>query len=275
MDILSRPVLPADQRIHYGSNEYQFGDLWLPAKSSAPPPVIVFIHGGWWKSEYDLSYAGYLCDALKRDGIAVWSLEYRRVGSTGGGWPTTFQDVAAGFEYLKWVAKKYLLDLSRVYTIGHSAGGHLAFWLAGRFHIDPHSEVSLPPPGIAIRGAIALAGAVGLQLTIRLSGYGMFAHDRIEVIELMGGGPERFPDRYRNGDPASLLPLAAPQLLIQGTKDDQIPPDLPAEWTKLAYQRGSPASVHMIPGADHFDIVDPNSKAWPAVMESIRAMIRV
>lgn len=275
MDILSKPVLPADHRIHYGPNDSQFGDLWLPVKPSSPPPVIVFIHGGWWKSAYDLGYAGYLCDALKRAGIAMWSLEYRRVGSTGGGWPTTFQDVAAGFEYLKEVSKKYPLDLSRVYTMGHSAGGHLAFWLAGRFHIDPHSELSQPPPGIPLRGAIALAGAVGLQLTIRLSGYGMFAHDRSEVIELMGGGPERFADRYRNGDPASLLPLAAPQLLIQGSQDDQIPPDLPSEWVKLAHQRGSTASAHIIPGADHFDIIDPDSKAWPSVMESIRTMIRV
>ncbi len=273
MDILSRPTLPADHRLHYGSNEYQFGDLWLPAKSNTPAPVIVFLHGGWWKSEYDLGYAGYLCDALRHAGIAVWSLEYRRVGSSGGGWPTTFQDVASGFEYLKEFAKKFPLDLSHVFTMGHSAGGHLAFWLAGRFHIDPHSPVAQPAPGISVKGAIALAGAVGLELTIRFS-HGVFSHDRREVIELMGGAPDEVPDRYRNGDPASLLPLVALQLLIQGTSDDQIPPQLPDAWAKLAQSRESHATVRMISGADHFDIVDPESKAWPEVMQAIRSMVR-
>ena len=275
MDILSRPVLPADHRIHYGSGPCHFGDLWLPAKMSGPPPVIVFVHGGWWKSKYELGYAGYICDALKRAGIACWTLEYRRVGSTGGGWPTTFQDVAAGFEYLKEVANQYPLDLSRVYTMGHSAGGHLAFWLAGRYHIDPNSEVAHPQPVLSLKGAIALAGAVGLQLTIEQSGDGIFAHDRDEVFALMGGTPEQFGERYRAGDPAALLPLAAPQLLIQGTRDNQIPPQLPAEWVKLAHSRGSVASVNIIPEADHFDVVDPESKAWPQVLQSIRSLVHV
>lgn len=278
MDILSRPVLPADHRIHYGENPYQFGDLWLPASAAnvkARFPVIVFLHGGWWKSAYDLGYAGYLCDALKRSGIACWSLEYRRVGATGGGWPKTFQDVAAGFEYLGKVAETHPLDLTRVFTMGHSAGGHLAFWLAGRYHIDAHSEAAQPKPVIPIQGAIALAGAVGLELTIQFSGDGIFAHDRDEVAALMGGTPEQVPERYKAGDPGLLQPLSAPQLLIQGTRDNQIPPQLPAAWAKLAQQRGSSATVKMIPDADHFDIVDPESRAWPEVMQSIRSMIGV
>jgi acetyl esterase/lipase len=273
MDILSRPVLPADHRIHYGDNPCQFGDLWLPAKANAKTPVIVFIHGGWWKSAYDLGYAGYLCDALKRAGIACWSLEYRRVGATGGGWPATFQDVAAGFEHLSEVARTYPLDLTRVFTMGHSAGGHLAFWLAGRYHIDAHSEAAQPKPVLPIKGAIALAGAVGLKLTIQLSGDGVFAHDRDEVAALMGGTPEQFPERYKAGDPGLLLPFAAPQLLIQGTRDSQIPPQLPAEWANLAQQRGSSAAVHIIPDADHFDIVDPESQAWPEVMKSVLTLM--
>src|ERR1700693_875570 len=107
------PVPPsADHRIHYGPCQYQFGDLWLPAHEATQRlPLVVFLHGGWWQSAYDLEYAGHLCAALKAVGIASWSFEYRRVGSTGGGWPTTFQDVAAGFDYVATLVKSYPLDL--------------------------------------------------------------------------------------------------------------------------------------------------------------------
>jgi len=275
MDILSLPVLPADHRIPYGPDPSQFGDLWLPdPKIRAHPPVVVFFHGGWWQSEYDLGYAGYLCDALKRAGIAVWSLEYRRVGSTRGGWPATFQDAAAGFDFLPTLAKSYPLDLSRIFTMGHSAGGHLAFWLAGRVHIPSDNELSpLAKPSQPIRGTISLAGVVDLRLTIDLSGYFTFAHDKAQVYSLMGGRPADLPQRYQAGNPGDLLPFQAPQILIQGSADDQIPPALPARWAGNATRMGSHATVKIIPGADHLDVVDPNSSAWPAVMAQIKSMI--
>ena len=144
-DILSRPAPTADHRLSYGPDPSQFGDLWLPPTTGKSLlPLVVFFHGGWWKSEYDLGYAGHLCADLKRHGIATWSVEYRRVGSTGGGYPATFQDAAAGFEFAATLAKAYPLDLARVITMGHSAGGHLAFWVAGRHHIDSHSDLYQP-----------------------------------------------------------------------------------------------------------------------------------
>jgi acetyl esterase/lipase len=274
MDILSAPVLRADHRIAYGSDPSQFGDLWLPAsRSSARWPLVVFCHGGWWKSQYDLGYAGHLCAALKREGIATWSVEYRRVGSTGGGWPFTFHDVAAGFDFVSTLAKDHPLDLSRILTMGHSAGGHLAFWLAGRAHIPEHSELFMPRPIVYPRGVIALAGAVDLRLTIELSGEGIFAHDRDEVCRLMGGTPQDVPERYLAGNPGDLLPLSAPQVLIQGSRDDQIPPALPQKWVEQSRRRGSRATVTMLPGADHFDVVDPSSEAWGTVMASIKSLL--
>jgi len=180
MQTISAPL--ADHRIHYGPSQYQFGDLWLPTPIRADTkhiPLVVFLHGDWWQSAYDLEYAGGLCAALKSIGIAVWSIEYRRVGVTGGGWPTTFQDVAAGFDYLAILAKSYPLDLNRVIAMGHSAGGHLAFWLAGRHHIPETSPIHEPQPRVALHGLIALAGAVDLRLTCDLSGY--FARDKREV----------------------------------------------------------------------------------------------
>jgi acetyl esterase/lipase len=273
-DILSRPVLTADHRIAYGAGPDQFGDLWIPqTQSRSLLPLVVFFHGGWWKSKYDLGYAGYLCAAFKKEGIAVWSVEYRRVGEIGGGWPTTFQDAAAGFDFAATLAKSYPLDLSRVITMGHSAGGHLAFWIAGRHHIDPHSEIYQPRPQVPLHGAIALAGAVDLRLTIDLSGYFAFAHDKQEVYNLMGGSPQDLPDRYKAGSPGDLLPFHVPQILIQGTEDDQIPPELPTRWAEMGHRLGDSAVVKMIPSADHFDVVDPESVAWGTIRDSVRKMV--
>ena len=232
-------------------------------------PLIVFFHGGWWESAYDLGYAGHLCQELKKDGIASWSVEYRRVGDTGGGWPTTFQDAAAGFDFVAILAKKFPLDLTRVIAAGHSAGGHLAFWVAGRHHIDPHSEIYEPRPQVPLHGVLALAGAVDLRVTIDLSGFFTFAHDRREVYALMGGDPTEVPDRYKAGNPGDLLPFNVPQVLIQGTEDDQIPPVLPSRWSEMARCRGDTVAVNIIPGASHFDVVDPESLAWSAVRNAI------
>jgi acetyl esterase/lipase len=273
MDILSRPVLQPDYRIHYGQDPSQFGDLWLPDQHG-PRPVVVFFHGGWWKSEYDLGYAGCLCAALKREGIAVWSVEYRRVGSTGGGWPMTFLDAAAGCDFVSTLAKDHPLDLSRMVTMGHSAGAHLAFWIAGRHHIGPDSEVFLPKRQVNVRAAISLAGAVDLRLTINLSGDSIFAHDREEVYRLMGGRPDDLPKRYQAGNPGDLLPFQAPQILIQGTYDDQIPPDLPAQWAEKSRRLGSHATVKIIPGADHFDLVDPTTSSWPIVLAQVESQAK-
>ncbi len=269
-DLLERTPPKADQRIHYDSDSLHFGDLWLPKLAPGQhAPVVVFLHGGWWKAEYGLEYGGFLCRALKAAGIAVWSVEYRRVGNAGGGYPGTFADVAAGFDYLSTLAKSYSLDLSRVVVAGHSAGGHLAFWLAGRAHILPQNELANPQPKVAIKAVVALAGAVDLRLTVDLAGYFTFAHDRQEVYNLMGAPPAGAPDRYRAGNPGELLPLNVPQFLLQGADDDQIPPQLPQRWADRGHQMGEQVAVEIIPGADHFDVVDPESKAWPRVSAAI------
>jgi len=274
MSTLTSPALSADHRIHYGLGEYQFGDLWLPAQAVTQRlPLVVFIHGGWWKSAYGLEYGGHLCAALKSIGIAVWSIEYRRVGSTGGGWPMTFQDVATGFDYAATLAKTYPLDLHRVIAMGHSAGGHLAFWLGGRYHIPESSRIYEPRPKVALHGLIGLAGAVDLRLTCDLSGDFTFAHDKDEVYSFMGGPPAKFEVRYRAGNPGELLPLGVPQILIQSAGDGQIPPQLPFRWADMARRRGDEVTVTIVPGVDHFDVVDPQSKAWPTVQAAVLKLL--
>ena len=273
-DLLDRTPPSADHRLKYGSGDLNFGDLYLPnVDAGQHVPLVMFVHGGWWKNAFGLEYCGHLCGALRGIGIGAWSVEYRRVGDSGGGWPGTFQDVAAGFDFIRTLADSYPIDLQKVVVAGHSAGGHLAMWLAGRPNIPESSPLHGPAPALSVHGVVSLAGAVDLRLTIDLAGYFTFAHDKHEVKNFMGGLPEDVPDRYAAGDPGMLLPIAAPQWLLQGTEDDQIPPDLPRRWAENGKRMGDPVTVTKIAGADHFDVVDPQSKSWPQVKAAIVASL--
>src|SRR5947209_5684909 len=128
------PTTPV--RLPYGPEYLQFGELYLPA-GDGPFPVIPLIHGGYWRARYDLTLMDGLAEDLARRGYAAWNIEYRRVGDEGGGWPGTFLDVALATDYLRELAITYPLNLQKVVTMGHSAGGHLALWLVARSRI-PH-----------------------------------------------------------------------------------------------------------------------------------------
>jgi acetyl esterase/lipase len=276
-DILARNPPQADIRLPYGPLPLQFGELWIPANGRPAGahrlPLLVFIHGGWWKSAYGLSYGNFLCAAMRSAGVYVWSLEYRRVGDEGGGWPGTMQDVAAGMDHVVKLSQDYGLDTSRVVAAGHSAGGQLAFWLAGRHHI-PHTSVLVTSgPNLALKGLVGLAGAVDLRLVLDLGGIFSFNNGGPAVKALLGGSPSQVPERYAAADPGLLLPLGVPQILIQGSEDDQIPRDLPARWAENAKRQGDPVAVSMVAGASHFDVVDPESKAWPTSRDAILKLL--
>jgi acetyl esterase/lipase len=274
MNILDRTPPRADHRLPYGSLPLQFGDLWIPSGTKRRP-VVVLVHGGWWKSAYDLGYAGFLCEAMRAQGVAVWSLEYRRVGDEGGGWPGTMQDVAAGMDQVVKLAEVFPLDTSRVIAAGHSAGGHLAFWLAGRHHIPHKSVLAEPAPKIALKGVVGLAGAVDLRLTIDLGGFFSFSNGGPAVRALLGGSPQDVPERFAAADPGALLPLGVPQILVQGSEDDQIPAGLPVRWQQSAQRQGDHVEVKIVPGADHFDVVDPETRAWPVSREAMLSLLSV
>jgi len=141
-ELLAQPRAQADARIAYGPDPLQFGELWLPKspRASASHPVVVLIHGGCWQASLPgLELMDYMAADLQEQGYAVWNLEYRRIGGPGGGYPGTFQDVAAGVDHLRSIATRHRLDLRRVALSGHSAGGHLALW-AGMRHRLPSSS---------------------------------------------------------------------------------------------------------------------------------------
>lgn len=258
--ILELPVPPSDVRIPYGTDRFQFGDLRLP-RGNGPHPVAVVIHGGFWRSRYDLSAIGHLAAALREAGLATWNIEYRRIGNPGGGWPGTFFDVSEATEHLSALARSYPLDLGRVVTVGHSAGGHLALWVAAQ-----HSKGGEEPSDasrLPVIGAVSLAGVTDLQEAWRLR-----LSDGV-VAELLGGPPDRVPDRYAAASPAQLLPLGVLQVLIHGLQDDTVPPALSEGYVSRAVRLGDEAHLITFPDAGHFEVIDPRAPEWRIVRDAV------
>ena len=252
--ILELPPPPADARIAYGAGPQQFGDLRVP-KGKGPFPVAIVIHGGYWRAAYSLEHIGHLCAALARAGVATWSLEYRRIGDPGGGWPAMGSDVVAGARYLQTLAQRYPLDLTRVVGIGHSAGGQLALWLAAQH-------------AIPLRGVVSLAGVVDLRRAWELQ-----LSDGV-VGELLGGSPDRFPERYRQASPIELVPLHVPQRLIHGQKDDVVPIEISQRYQSAAAAAGDDARLITPKDAGHFELIDPRSTAWKTVEGAVLELAR-
>ena len=242
-DILQLPPPPADAHLAYGNDPNQFGDLRLP-KAGGPFPVVMNIHGGFWRAKYDLGHAGHLCAALTASGIAAWNIEYRRVGNKGGGWPGTFEDIAAAWRFLPQIASRYKLDPTNAVVMGHSAGGQLALCLAAH---EPSAK-----------RAVALAGVVDLRQAFELH----LSNDA--VAEFLGGKPQDVPEHYREADPMELK-IAATQWLIHGAKDDTVPPFSSRKYTEDKKARGEDVHYLEISTAGHYELLDPHSTAWPKV----------
>jgi acetyl esterase/lipase len=239
------------ERHHYGDKRSQLGELYLPA-GDGPFPVAVVIHGGFWRARYGRKLMRPLCADLVARGWAAWNLEYRRLGRlSGGGWPTTFDDLGAGVDHLRVLTAP--LDLTRVVTIGHSAGGHLAALAATR-----------PGPSVVVTGVVAQAGVLDLERawTWRLSA-GV-------VGSLLGGGPEEVPDRYAAASPAARLPLGVPALLTHGGKDDTVPPAMSEQFHAAALAAGDECKLVVLPDEDHYGHLDPGNPLWKAAAEWIR-----
>ena len=247
--ILDLPPAPAGQRIAYGADQFQFGELRVPS-GSGPHPIAIVIHGGYWRAEYDLAHIGHFCTALTRDGIATWDLEYRRIGNPGGGFPGTFDDVAAGAAHLKTIGSEHRLDLDRVVATGHSAGGHLVLWLAKQRAVNLKRVIPLAP-------VADLRRAFELHLS-----------DTV-VADLLGGSPAKFPDRYRSSSPIELVPLGVEQRVIHGLKDNIVPISISRDYVAAARSHGDDATLTEIPGAGHFELIDPRSSAWDVVKKAI------
>lgn len=253
-DILSLKPPPADARLSYGSDANQFFDLRLPsAKNKSAHPLVINIHGGYWRAKYNLDHAGHLCAALTARGLATANLEYRRVGNEGGAWPGTFSDIRSAYQFLRQNAQAHNLDAQRVVVMGHSAGSQLALCLAAH---EP-----------SLTRVVSLAGVVDLQRAYQLH----LSNDA--VVEFLGGTPREVADHYREADPTQLSIPQARQWLIHGSADDVVPPDFSRDYVASKQKRSGrekeDAHLLEISGAGHFDLIDPRTPAWKRVEETV------
>ena len=250
-------LLKRGRTFSYGPHRSQRADLHLPP-GPGPHPVIVLVHGGSWMARYGRIVMRGLAGDLVRRGFAVWNIEYRRVGG-GGGWPATFADVAAAIDHLPELHAPLALDA--VTIIGHSAGGQLALWAAGRDQLPEGAPGFIAGvPAVAVARVVAQAGVCDLAGAYRRWRGGA-------ARGLMGGSPEELPERYAAGDPMCLLPLSVPVLLVHGTLDETVSIELARSYERAARAAGGAVELVEIPGVAgrHRAHIDPRGAAWAAV----------
>lgn len=267
--IAETPQPSAGERIAYGPAPQQFGELRLP-KGEGRFPVAVLIHGGCWLAAYDYQYFNHLAAALTAQGVATWTIEYRRIGDEGGGWPNTLLDVAKATDHLRRIAKTHAIDVSRVVSIGHSAGGHLALWLGARHKLGEKSALYLPVP-------LALKGVVGLAPITDLASYRIGEPEscNASVDQLLGGTPTQVPQRYAEASPRALLPLGVPQWLVQGGKDAIVPLDSVTAYAKAARVAGDIGTVSVDPELGHFDPAMPQTALGEVAMVAVLNLLGI
>jgi len=254
------PQPEADEIIAYGPDARHYGELRLP-DGEGPFGVAVIVHGGCWLSAYDQGYMAAFAEAVTALGWATWTIAYRRVGETGGGWPNTFLDAAAAVDHLPELAASHPLDLDRVVTVGHSAGGHLALWLAARPRLAETSPLYRPRPQ-PVGGVLALAAAADLEFLSAQE-----SCDNAATL-LMEGTPLDHPDRYADGSMMGMVPLGLPQILVNGELDDTW--SAPADRYYLAAAAaGDSVEKRIMPDAGHFELVIPDSVHWDVVRKAL------
>ena len=230
----------------YGDDASQLAELFLPSAGPGPFPVVVVVHGGFWRARYDLSLMDRLCEDLAENGVAAWNLEYRRVGN-GGGWPETFLDVAAGIDLLAELGAP--LDLGRVGAVGHSAGGHLALWAAGRARLPDGAPGA--SPRVRPRAVVSQAGVCDLRLAA------VTAPSDEPTRALLGGA-----DAFALASPRELVPLGVDQLVLHGDRDETVAIEIAHAYADAARAAGDPCELRVLPGVGHFEHIDASSEAW-------------
>lgn len=258
---------PPGIRIPYGKEAPdQFGDLRVPS-GAGPFPVAVVVHVGWWRSMFALTYAGWMSEALTRAGVATWNIEYRRVGG-GGGYPNTLYDVTAAVGELRRIATDYPLDLARVVVTGHSAGGHVAGWLAAK---PAHRALDKFGESFPLIGAVPVAGALDLKLVSELGVTDMVGSP---ANDFLGGTLAEVPNNYALASPAEWLPAGIPVIAIHGSEDDVVPVAISRRYVSRAQAAGDPAKLIALEGVEHFAPFDPSTDAGKTVRDTVLGLLK-
>ncbi|WP_028275956.1 alpha/beta hydrolase [Arthrobacter sp. I3] len=260
-------------KYQYGEDPSQWGELFLP-DVAAPKGVVVVIHGGYWRSQYGAELGEPLAKDLAAHGMAAWNLEYRRAGN-GGGWPNTFADVLAGIDKLGELAEEHGLGLDRVVALGHSAGGHLAVWAAGRRRLAglgaPDADRQLTRRGDD-DGAVQLTGVVSQSGVLNLAAAERLNLSNGAVSNFLGGSSEKYPKRHKFADPMSAVPLGVPVYAVHGTEDDTVPVSQSETYAGAAKAAGAPVQLLKVPG-DHFALIDPKAPAYRKCRELVQQLL--
>ena len=273
--ILTRPELKTtqpDHKIAYGKDALQYGELWLPpTPSKTALPVVVLIHGGCWLADLPgPELVAFLADDLRKNGVAVWSLTYRRVGHSGGGYPGTFNDVANGVAHLRTLAGKYNLDLSRAVVTGHSAGGHLALWVAAQKRIPAGSKLKRDQ-AVNVKAVVGIAAIPDLAHFARAGAHacGDKTVDQLTdaVARTPAGGTKNAP--FLDTSPSEMLPLGVKQILIHGVFDGIVPPAIGLRYQTRAKELGESIALITLENAGHFELIAPWTPPGKLVLAEI------
>lgn len=250
--------------VRYGRERGQVAELWMPAGATGRVPVVVLVHGGFWRSHLGKILMRPLARAVVAQGWAAWNIEYRRVGpfGGGGGWPATLTDVGAAVDAL---AGRPGLDLDRVVSCGHSAGGQLALWLGARPGLRDSAVGG--PVAVPVSGAVSIAGVSDLR-----TGYELDV-GRGAVAGLLGGSPDEVPERYDLASPAARLPLGVPQVLIHGLDDTSVPPAMSEAYAARAEAEGDDVRYAPLPGVGHRDALRRTGPAWRVAVEHLQRLL--
>jgi acetyl esterase/lipase len=262
-DVFSPPAAPPHLTLGYGELPDQVADVRLPSGAAACPLVVV-VHGGFWKAEFDRAHAGPQSAGLAAAGYVVATVDYRRVGQPGGGWPGTFDDLAALTDAVPSLVADALpgrVDRTRTVLVGHSAGGHLAAWAAARHRLPRESPWHRTTP-LAV-GVVSLAGVLDLEQSERL---GLGGH---AASKLLDGSPRRQRGRYALADPSALLPTGGRLIAVHGTRDESVPLEISKRYVDRALAAGDHAELVEIDGCGHDELIDPLSLAWPTVLAAV------
>jgi acetyl esterase/lipase len=269
-DLLDRPRPAPTQTIQFGPRPMDTADLWLP-DGTGPFPLVIMIHGGCWqKSVADRSLMNYAADAMRRQGLAVWNIEYRGVDEPGGGYPGTFLDVAGAADALRDIAPRFNLRTDKVVAFGHSAGGHLALWLAARQHLSKQSELYRENP-LPIAGIVNAGGLADLKASAPITGQACLA----AIMGKLTGAPSATrPNVFSDTSPAELLPLGVKQISVNGDSDDIAPPVLGKGYTRRAKKAGDDARFIVVPVTGHVELIAPGTPAFTKELAAIKALLR-
>lgn len=260
--IVALPVAGSGKTLAYGEHPLQFGQLYLPDitadASSQKVPLLIFIHGGCWLNAFDIKHTQAFSEAVAAAGIAVWSVEYRRVGDEGGGWPGSYHDVSAAIAHAQTALHHYSIDLNHVVLAGHSAGGHLALLAAGASTQDPQSTPQVRAILKPVKGVIGLAAITDLP-SYQSDETGCQRAAR----QFMGGIYPDLAEEYQNASP-SQHPAHPRTLLLHGRADSIVP-------LSQATDSGMPVSV--LDDAGHFDWIHPKTEAFQHFITALQALM--